>query len=37
MKNTKICYISKEKFDDKYAKDKQYGEVWDHCHYYRRA
>ena len=29
-KNAKICYIYKEKFGDKYAKDKKYG---NHFHY----
>ena len=32
--NAKICYICKEKFEDKYAKDKKKnGKVRDHCHY----
>ena len=30
---TKICYISKEKFDDKYVKDKKYWNVIDYYHY----
>ena len=30
--NAKICYICKEKFEDKYLKDK-YCKVRDHCHY----
>ena len=29
----KICYICKEKFENKYAKDKIYCKVRDHCHY----
>ena len=28
-----ICYICKEKFENKYVKDKKYGKVRDHCHY----
>ena len=31
--NAKICFICKEKFEDKYAKEKKYGEFRDHCHY----
>ena len=31
--NPKICYICKEKFQNKYLKDKKYGKVRDHCHY----
>ena len=31
--NAKICYISKEKFENKYLKDKKYRKVRDHCHY----
>ena len=31
--NAKICYICKEKFENKYWKDKKYCEVRDHCHY----
>ena len=31
--NAKICYICKEKFEDKYAKDKKYHKVRDNCHY----
>ena len=32
--NAKICYIWKEKFEDKLPKDKKkYRKVWDHCHY----
>ena len=30
---TKICYISKEIFDDKYVKDKKYWNVIDYYHY----
>ena len=30
--NTKICYICREKFKDKYTTDKKY-KVRDHCHY----
>ena len=32
-KNAKICYIYKEKFENKYVKDKKYCKVRDHCHY----
>ena len=38
--NAKICYICKEKFENKYLKDKKYRNVSDHSHYpaeYRRA
>ena len=31
--NGKICYICKEKFENKYLKDKKYLKVRDHCHY----
>ena len=31
--NAKICYISKEKFQNKYVKNKKYCKVRDHCHY----
>ena len=31
--NAKICYICKEKFQNKCLKDKKYGKVRDHCHY----
>ena len=31
--NANIFYICKEKFEDKYAKDKKYRKVIDHCHY----
>ena len=31
--NTKHCYICKEKFEDKHAKDKNYFKVMVHCHY----
>ena len=31
--NAKICYICKEKFEDRYLKDKKYRKVGDHCHY----
>ena len=29
----KLCYICREKFEGKYAKDKKYGKVMDHCCY----
>ena len=28
-----ICYISKERIENKYVKYKQYQKVKDHCHY----
>ena len=31
--NAKICYICKEKFENKYLKDKKYCKASDHCHY----
>ena len=31
--NVKICYICKEKFENKYFKDKKYCKVRDRCHY----
>ena len=31
-----ICYISKEKFENKYWKYKKYHKVKDHCHYTRK-
>ena len=33
--NTKICYICKEKFENKYLKDKKYCKVRDHRYYTR--
>ena len=38
--NAKTCYICKEKFENKYLKDKKYHKFRDHCHYtgeYRSA
>ena len=32
-KNVKICFICKEKFENKYVKYKKYPKVRDHCHY----
>ena len=32
-KNAKICYICKDKFENKSAKDKKYRAVRDRCHY----
>ena len=29
----KICYIYKQKFKDKHAKDKKYRKVRDNCHF----
>ena len=31
--NAKICFICKEKFENKYLKDQKYHKVRDHCHY----
>ena len=31
--NSKICYICKEKFKNKYVKNKKYRKVRDQCHY----
>ena len=31
--NARICYTYKEKFENKYLKDKKYCKVRDHCHY----
>ena len=31
--NAKICYICKEKFQNKYLKDKKYCKVRHHCYY----
>ena len=31
--NANICYIFKEKFENKHLKNKQYCKVRDHCHY----
>ena len=31
--NAKICYICKEKFENKYLRDKKYCKVRDHCHH----
>ena len=31
--NAKICYICKEKFENKHMKHKKYRKVRDHCHY----
>ena len=36
QENPKMCYIRKENFDDKYAKDRKYCKVIDHCHYTRK-
>ena len=33
LENAKICYICKEKFENKYLKDKNYRKFRDHCHY----
>ena len=32
-KNAKIYYICKEKFENRYFKDKKYRKIRDHCHY----
>ena len=31
--NAKFCYICKEKFQNKYLKDRKYRKVRDHSHY----
>ena len=31
--SAKICYICKEKFENKYLKNKKYRKVRNHCHY----
>ena len=31
--NAKICYICKEKLENKYVKDKKHFKVRDHSHY----
>ena len=33
--NAKTCYICKKKFENRYAKNKKYRKVKDHCHYTR--
>ena len=33
MKMQKICYICKEKFENRDLKDKKYCKLRDHCHY----
>ena len=33
--NVKICFICKEKFENKYLKDKKYYKVSNRCHYTR--
>ena len=30
--NAKFCYICKEKFENKFVKDKKYCKARDHCH-----
>ena len=38
--NAKVCYICKENFENKHAKDKKYCKVKGNCHYtgkYRSA
>ena len=35
--NAKICYISKENFENECLKDKKYGKVRDHSREYRGA
>ena len=32
-KNAKFCYMCKEKFENKYLKDKTYHKIRDNCHY----
>ena len=31
--NAQICYMCKEKLENKYLKDKKYCKVWDQCDY----
>ena len=31
--NAKICYICKERFENRYLKDKKYRKLREHCHY----
>ena len=31
--SAKVCYICKEKNEDKHADDKKYRKVRDHCHF----
>ena len=31
--NANVCYIYKEKFENKYVKDEKYCKVTGHCHY----
>ena len=31
--NAKVCYIFKEKFENKYLKDKKFRKIIDNCHY----
>ena len=33
MQNSKICYVCKEKIENKYLKDKKYRKVREYCHY----
>ena len=33
--NAKICYVCKEKLENKYVKDKKHYKVRDHSHYPR--
>ena len=35
--NVQICYICKERFENKYLKDKKYCKFRDHCHYTREC
>ena len=34
--NSKLCHISKEKFENKYLKDKKYHNVKDYCHFTKK-
>ena len=36
MSKCKNCGVYKEKFEDRYAKDKKYLKARDHCHYTRK-
>ena len=36
LENAKICYICKDKSENKYLKDKKYRKFRDHCHFTRK-
>ena len=33
--NAKACYICKQKFEDKHAKDKKHCKIWNHLVFFR--